>query len=131
MPRAASAAPGCPEPVLILSVETLPGLVDWRRPERLLELCRVAVVPRRGYDRPEPGWLEQHFPGRADRFQFLDGPDLGPLVVRHPGAGGARAAPSATWCPTPSRATSSRTGCMARMPQMGDDDRVTDEQLRP
>jgi nicotinate-nucleotide adenylyltransferase len=68
---------GRPDPVLILSVETLPGLVDWRRPERLLELCRIAVVPRRGYDGPAPGWLEQHFPGHADRFQFLDGPDLG------------------------------------------------------
>ncbi len=69
--------PGLPDPVLILSVETLPGLVDWRQPDRLLELCRVAVVPRRGYDGPQPGWLERRFPGRADRFVLLDGPDLG------------------------------------------------------
>jgi nicotinate (nicotinamide) nucleotide adenylyltransferase len=68
---------GLPDPVLILSVETLPGLVDWRRPARLLELCRVAVVPRRGYDGPERGWLERHFPGQAGRFEILDGPDLG------------------------------------------------------
>ena len=68
---------GLPDPVLILSVETLPGLVDWRRPERLLELCRIAVAPRRGHDAPEPGWLEARFPGQADRFELLDGPDLG------------------------------------------------------
>jgi nicotinic acid mononucleotide adenylyltransferase len=24
---------------------------------------------------PEPGWIEQHFPGRADRFVGLGGPD--------------------------------------------------------
>jgi len=69
--------PGQPDPVLILSVETLPGLVEWRHPQRLLELCRVAVVPRRGYDGPQPGWLEERFPGRGGRFVMLDGPDLG------------------------------------------------------
>ena len=69
---------GLPDPWLILSVESLRGLVDWRRPERLLELCRVAVVPRRGYDGPPAGWLEERFPGRADRFLMLEGPDLGP-----------------------------------------------------
>jgi len=69
--------PGLPDPVLILSVETLQGLAGWRRPERLLELCRVAVAPRRGFDGPGPGWLEARFPGHADRFVMLDGPDLG------------------------------------------------------
>ena len=67
---------GLPEPVLILSAETLSGLADWRRPERLLELCRIAVVPRRGHVTPSPDWLEDRFPGRVDRFQVLDGPDL-------------------------------------------------------
>jgi nicotinate-nucleotide adenylyltransferase len=68
---------GLPDPWLILSVETLAGLVDWHRPERLLELCRIAVVPRRGYPAPRDGWIEERFPGRADRFRLLDGPDLG------------------------------------------------------
>lgn len=67
-----------PDPVLILSVETLPALVHWREPERLLDLCRVAIVPRRGYEGPQPGWLEARFPRHADRFTMLDGPDLGP-----------------------------------------------------
>lgn len=72
------AGDGLPDPWLILSVESLRGLVDWHLPERLLELCRVAVVPRRGYDGPPPNWIEERFPGRAGRFLLLDGPDLGP-----------------------------------------------------
>jgi nicotinate-nucleotide adenylyltransferase len=66
-----------PEPALIVSVEALAGLPAWHRIDRILELCRVAVVPRRGYQPPEPDWLEATFPGRASRFVMLDGPDLG------------------------------------------------------
>jgi nicotinate-nucleotide adenylyltransferase len=65
------------DPVLVLSVEALRGLPGWHRPERILELCRVAVVPRRGYEPVAPGWLERTFPGREGRFLLLDGPDLG------------------------------------------------------
>jgi nicotinate-nucleotide adenylyltransferase len=66
-----------PEPVMILSAEALRGLNAWRDPERVLDLCRVAVVPRRGYPMPGQPWLAEHFPGREARFTFLDGPDLG------------------------------------------------------
>jgi nicotinate-nucleotide adenylyltransferase len=59
----------------ILSSEALTGLPSWRDPDRLLLLCRLAVVPRRGVGMPGPGWIEEHFPGRADRFVALDGPD--------------------------------------------------------
>jgi nicotinate-nucleotide adenylyltransferase len=72
------AGPGLPDPWLILSVETLRGLVEWHRPQRLLELCRVAVVPRRGYEPLPEAWLRDRFPGQTDRFRMLDGPDLGP-----------------------------------------------------
>ncbi len=72
------AGAGLPDPWLIVSVETLPGLVDWHRPDRLLELARIAVVPRRGYAAPSDGWIADRFPGRAHRFRMLDGPDLGP-----------------------------------------------------
>ena len=68
---------GRPDPVLIVSVEAVKGLPRWRRVDRLLELCRVGVVPRRGYERPTPGWLEEAFPDRGSRFVMLDGPDLG------------------------------------------------------
>jgi nicotinate-nucleotide adenylyltransferase len=63
--------------VFVLSVEALVGLRDWREPERLLRLCRLAVVPRRGYPTPGRSWVAEHFPGSEDRVIFLDGPDLG------------------------------------------------------
>lgn len=68
---------GRPDPVLIVSVEALDGLPGWHRVDRLLELARVAVVPRRGYVPPAPDWLAGAFPGRTGRFLTLDGPDLG------------------------------------------------------
>lgn len=73
----ASAVLGGPQPVVIVSVEALRGLETWRQPTRLLELCSLAVVPRRGFAMPDDAWLERRFPGRRDRFVFLDGPDLG------------------------------------------------------
>jgi nicotinate-nucleotide adenylyltransferase len=63
--------------VFILSVEALAGLRAWREPRRLLELCRLAVVPRLGHPLPDRAWLARHFPGQEDRVLFLDGPDLG------------------------------------------------------
>jgi nicotinate-nucleotide adenylyltransferase len=63
--------------VFILSVEALKVLPGWREPSRILELCRLAVVPRRGYRPPARAWLAEHFPGQEDRVLFLDGPDLG------------------------------------------------------
>jgi nicotinate-nucleotide adenylyltransferase len=71
------AGDGRPDPVLIISVEALRGLAEWRRIHHLLELARIAVVPRRGYEPPVAGWLERTFPGRTSRFVMLDGPDLG------------------------------------------------------
>lgn len=71
------AGAGLPDPVLILSVEALRGLPAWFRADRIIELARVAVVPRRGYEAPPAEWLEGVFPGRAERFLMLDGPDLG------------------------------------------------------
>ena len=63
--------------VVIVSVEALALLPDWHEPLRLLDLCRVAVVPRRGYGPPARDWFGRHFPGREARFIVLDGPDLG------------------------------------------------------
>jgi nicotinate-nucleotide adenylyltransferase len=68
---------GHADPVLILSVEAITRLPDWHRIERILDLARVAIVPRRGYPPTDPAWLEATFPGRAARFVTLDGPDLG------------------------------------------------------
>jgi nicotinate-nucleotide adenylyltransferase len=65
-----------PDLTFILSAETLRGLPSWHAPERLLDACRVAVVPRRGYPVPDRAWLREHFPGREDRFDVLAGPRL-------------------------------------------------------
>jgi nicotinate-nucleotide adenylyltransferase len=65
------------EYVFVLSSEALAGLDTWRRPERLLDLCRIAVVPRPGYSAMDSAWVAEHFPGREDRIVFMDGPRLG------------------------------------------------------
>jgi nicotinate-nucleotide adenylyltransferase len=65
-----------PDLVLIMSAETLAGLPDWHEPERLLDRCRVAVVPRAGYPAPDRSWIETAFPGQSDRFTILDGPRI-------------------------------------------------------
>jgi len=64
-------------PVVIISAEAAAGLETWHEPDRLLELCRLAIVPRRGYPPPDRAWLDRRFPGKRDRFIQLDGPDLG------------------------------------------------------
>jgi len=63
--------------VLILSAEAMLGLPGWREPQRVLERCRIAVVPRLGYRAPARAWLSEHFPGQESRVMFVDGPELG------------------------------------------------------
>jgi nicotinate-nucleotide adenylyltransferase len=66
-----------PDLTFILSAEAFRELPSWRSPDRLLELCRFAVVPRAGTETPDRAWVEARFPGRADRVTFLAGPLLG------------------------------------------------------
>ena len=56
----------------VLSAEALAGLPEWRDPGRIPALCHLAVVPRLGRAAPDGAWLEANFPGRADRFVFVD-----------------------------------------------------------
>ena len=75
---------------LILSSEALAGFPRWRQPSRILDLARLAVVPRSGFDPLGPGWVAVQFPGREDRFAFLGGPLLpisGSVVRRRAAAG--------------------------------------------
>jgi nicotinate-nucleotide adenylyltransferase len=75
---------------LILSSEALAGFPRWRDPSRILELARVAVVPRDGFDPLGSAWVGENFPGREDRFAFLPGPLLpisGSVVRRRAAAG--------------------------------------------
>jgi nicotinate-nucleotide adenylyltransferase len=66
-----------PDLTFILSAETLRDLPTWHAPERLIDTCRIAVVPREGYPAPEEAWLREQFPGREHRFDLLAGPRLG------------------------------------------------------
>ena len=57
--------------VLILSAEAFRDLRTWHRPERILELARLAVVPRDGFPDTNRSFLAEHFPGFEDRATFL------------------------------------------------------------
>jgi nicotinate-nucleotide adenylyltransferase len=75
---------------LILSAEALAGFPRWRDPGRILDLARLAVVPRGGHEILGRAWVAEHVPGREDRFAFLSGPLLpisGSVVRRHAAAG--------------------------------------------
>ena len=56
-----------------------PAFPAWRRPDRILELCRLAVVPRGNHDPLDAAWVREHFPGREDRVTFLAGAPLAHL----------------------------------------------------
>ena len=80
---AATAAAADPRPdgerrdlVLIMSAEAFRDLRSWRRPERILELARLAIVPRDGFPDASRAFLAEHFPGFEDRASFLRGPRL-------------------------------------------------------
>ncbi len=81
---------GVTDPWFILSSEALEGFPGWRRPDRILELGRLAVVPRGGYAESDAAAVVRRFPGREDRFTFLAGPLLpisGSVVRRRVAAG--------------------------------------------
>ena len=75
---------------VILSTEALAGLPRWRSPERVLELARLAVVPRAGFDPLGPAWVREQLPYGVDRIRFLAGPLLpisGSVVRRRASVG--------------------------------------------
>lgn len=81
---------GIADPWFILSAEALAGFPAWREPERILELCRLAVVPRAGFETLDAGWVDARYPGRAGRVTFLPGPLLpisGSVVRRRAAVG--------------------------------------------
>jgi nicotinate-nucleotide adenylyltransferase len=65
------------ELIFIVSAEAARELPAWREPARILDLARVAIVPRLGYQMPDAEWLAHAFPGRGQRFTVLDAPALG------------------------------------------------------
>ena len=67
---------GRPEPWFVMSAEVLDDFETWREPERILQLCRIAVGPRPGADPLDGRWVQARFPGLGSRFAFLPGPEL-------------------------------------------------------
>ncbi len=81
---------GCEDVWFILSSDALAGLPTWRDPDRILELARLAVMPRGGQATIDERWVGEHFPGREDRIRFLPGPLLpisGSVIRRRVAAG--------------------------------------------
>jgi nicotinate-nucleotide adenylyltransferase len=60
----------------ILSSEAFAGFPSWREPARILELARLAVVPRAGAGSLDPEWLDGHLPGWRSRVDFVAGPEV-------------------------------------------------------
>lgn len=67
----ASAAPARAYTMILSSEAVALMPTTWHRPQRVLELAEVAVVRRLGYPDIDPAWVEEHFPGQADRFRLL------------------------------------------------------------
>ncbi len=61
----------------IVSAQAARELPAWRKPERILDLARIVIVPRPGYELPDRAWLADRFAERADRFVIADAPSLG------------------------------------------------------
>jgi nicotinate-nucleotide adenylyltransferase len=65
-----------PNLTFILSAEAYAGLPTWREPARILELCRMAVVPRPDARPSDPSAVAALIPGADRRTILLDGPSL-------------------------------------------------------
>lgn len=61
---------------LILGLDALPELLEWREPERLLDLCRVIVLSRPGYRLAMPPAVTSRLGARARRVHLHPIPEL-------------------------------------------------------
>ncbi len=59
----------------IMGSDSLADVLTWHKPERLIRLCRLAVVERPGY-RVDMEELERLLPGIASRIHFINSPQL-------------------------------------------------------
>jgi len=59
----------------IMGSDSLADILTWHKPERLIRLCRLAVVERPGYQ-VDVGELERLLPGIASRIHFINSPQL-------------------------------------------------------
>lgn len=65
-----------PDLWFILSAEAFADLPDWHDAARILDLCRLIVLPREGHPPPDLPDLEDRLPGLAARTVLLDGPHI-------------------------------------------------------
>ena len=59
----------------IMGSDSLADIVTWHQPERLIRLCRLAVMGRPGY-RVDVEELERLLPGITSRIHFINSPQL-------------------------------------------------------
>jgi len=57
----------------IMGSDSLADILTWHKPERLIRLCRLAVVKRPGYD-VDIEELDRLLPGIASRVRFINSP---------------------------------------------------------
>jgi len=67
---------GADETFFIMGADSLAQLLTWRQPDRLIELCRLAVVRRPGY-RADLAELEAALPHVGSRLDWVEMPVLG------------------------------------------------------
>ena len=60
----------------ILGQDSLSQLPRWKEPNRIIELCRLAAVPRPGCQLPDLKQLEKLIPGLSSRLVLLDKPEI-------------------------------------------------------
>lgn len=62
--------------VWIMGADAAAGLGEWRRPERIFELARVAIAERRGVRRRDVDAVLERL-GAAERAAFVEMPEIG------------------------------------------------------
>ncbi|MBN1176042.1 MAG: nicotinate-nucleotide adenylyltransferase [Dehalococcoidales bacterium] len=74
----------------IIGWDNLAELPKWREPERIIEMCRLAAVPRPGVPKPDLEELENRVPGIKRRTVLLEKPwtDISATDIRQRVAGG-------------------------------------------
>ena len=60
----------------ILGWDSLAQLPLWKEPGRLIQLCRLVAVPRLGFPRPNPEFIEAQIPGLSQRVVIMDKPEV-------------------------------------------------------
>ncbi|HEY6057507.1 MAG TPA: nicotinate-nucleotide adenylyltransferase [Candidatus Limnocylindrales bacterium] len=66
-----------PDLVFVMSAEAFAAILTWREPRRIVELARIAVMPRPGHAAPRAEWIRDNFAGLEDRVVLLAGPHIG------------------------------------------------------